>query len=62
MCIRFNFALQEVRVIIPILIYRYQFEKVGTELIEYDVLVSFYARVKRRTSWLKKSKAKGRQK
>ncbi|TAQ85331.1 hypothetical protein B7494_g6339 [Chlorociboria aeruginascens] len=34
MCIGFNFALEEVRVIISMLIYRYQFERVGTDAVE----------------------------
>lgn len=44
--------------IIPILIYRYQFEKVGTELIEYDPPVSFYARVKEEDGLAKEVESK----
>ncbi|TVY82115.1 Cytochrome P450 4F5 [Lachnellula suecica] len=61
MCIGFNFALEEVRVIISMLIYRYQFEKVGNEPMEYDPAFqlvrpnNFYVRAKKRTSWPKKS-------
>ena len=61
MCIGFNFALEEVRVIISMLIYRYQFEKVGQEPVEYDPAfqlirpMNFYVRAKKRTSWPAKS-------
>jgi len=61
MCIGFNFALEEVRVIISMLIYRYQFEKVGNEPVEYDPAFqlvrpnNFFVRAKKRTSWPKKS-------
>ncbi|KUJ08821.1 cytochrome P450 [Mollisia scopiformis] len=62
MCIGFNFALEEVRVIISMLIYRYQFEKVGQDPVDYDPAfqlirpVNFYVRAKKRTSWPGKSK------
>ncbi|KAH7346358.1 cytochrome P450 [Rhexocercosporidium sp. MPI-PUGE-AT-0058] len=62
MCIGFKFALQEVRVIISMLIYRYQFEKVGNEPVDYDPSfqlirpMNFYVRAKKRTSWPEKSK------
>ncbi|KAI9650423.1 hypothetical protein NHQ30_000437 [Ciborinia camelliae] len=65
MCIGFNFALQEVRVILSMLIYRYQFEKMGTEPVEYDPSFqlirpnNFYVRAKRRTTWPEKSKSTG---
>jgi len=61
MCIGFNFALEEVRVIISMLIYRYQFEKVGSDSMEYDPSFqlirpnNFYVRAKKRTSWPQKS-------
>jgi len=32
----FNFALEEMRVIISMLVYRYQFEKVGNDPVQYD--------------------------
>jgi cytochrome P450 len=61
MCIGFNFALEEVRVIISMLIFRYQFEKVGQEPVEYDPAfqlirpMNFYVRAKKRMSWPEKS-------
>lgn len=36
MCIGFNFALQEVKIFLPKLIWRYRFSKDGDETIEYD--------------------------
>ncbi|KAF3046855.1 hypothetical protein E8E12_002713 [Didymella heteroderae] len=36
MCIGFNFALQEIKIFLPKLIYRYKFVKDGDETIEYD--------------------------
>ncbi|KAF8858368.1 hypothetical protein BDZ45DRAFT_743406 [Acephala macrosclerotiorum] len=36
MCIRFNFALEEVRVIVSMLVYRYRIEKVGSDLDEEE--------------------------
>ncbi|KAI9054273.1 hypothetical protein LZ554_001441 [Drepanopeziza brunnea f. sp. 'monogermtubi'] len=62
MCIGFNFALMEVRVIISMLVYRYPLEKVGNDLVEYDPSfqlirpMNFYARAKKRTTWPEKSK------
>ncbi|EMR85284.1 putative cytochrome p450 protein [Botrytis cinerea BcDW1] len=62
MCIGFNFALQEVRVILSMLVYRYEFEKTGNEPVEYDPefqLVrpnNFYVKARRRTRWPEKSK------
>lgn len=62
MCIGFNFALEEVRVIISMLIFRYQFEKVGNDPIEYDPAfqlirpMNFYVRAKKRTTWPEKTK------
>jgi cytochrome P450 len=62
MCIGFNFALEEMRVIISMLIYRYQFEKVGNDPVEYDPAfqlvrpMNFYVRAKKRTTWPEKSK------
>lgn len=64
MCIGFNFALEEVRVIISMLIYRYQFEKVGNDPVYYDPAfqlvrpMNFYVRAKKRTSWPEKSKSR----
>lgn len=57
MCIGFNFALQEVKIFLPKLIYRYKFmpEEVGTT--EYDPMfqlirpVNLYVRAERRVKW-----------
>lgn len=61
--IDFNFAFEEVRFIISMLIYRYQFEKVGSDSVEYDPsfqlvrpMNHFYAKARRRTTWPEKSK------
>ncbi|RSM16688.1 hypothetical protein CDV31_004460 [Fusarium ambrosium] len=36
MCIGFNFALQEIKIFLPKLIYRYRFRKDGSDITEYD--------------------------
>ncbi|PGH18236.1 hypothetical protein AJ79_00575 [Helicocarpus griseus UAMH5409] len=60
-CIGFNFALQEVKILISELVYRYDFEREGLESIEYDPEfqlirpLNFYLRAKRRTEWPEKS-------
>ena len=61
MCIGFNFALQEVKVFLPKLLYRYKFthEQFGT--IEYDPMFqlirpnNLYVRAERRVKWPPKS-------
>ncbi|KAL3424851.1 cytochrome P450 [Phlyctema vagabunda] len=59
MCIGFNFALQEVRVILSMLIYRYEFSKVGDDAVEYDPSfqlirpVNLYVKTKKRTVYPK---------
>ncbi|QSZ35283.1 hypothetical protein DSL72_008152 [Monilinia vaccinii-corymbosi] len=61
MCIGFNFALMEVKVILSMLVYRYKFEKVDSGPVEYDPefqLVrpnNFFVRATRRTSWPEES-------
>ena len=56
-CIGFNFALQEVKIIIPSLVYRYEFSASGEAPVEYDPMyqlirpVNFYVRAKKRTQW-----------
>ncbi|KAI9367731.1 cytochrome P450 [Aspergillus egyptiacus] len=56
-CIGFNVALQEVKVALAELVYRYRFVNASDEAIEYDpdfiVIrpVNFYVRALRRTSW-----------
>lgn len=57
MCVGFNFALQEVKIFLPKLVYRYKFmpEEVGTT--EYDPMfqlirpVNLYVRAERRVKW-----------
>jgi cytochrome P450 len=61
-CIGFNFALGEVKVLLPALVYRYEFSKEGEEAVTYDPEfqlirpMNFYVRAKRRTTWPEKSK------
>lgn len=56
-CIGFNLTLGEVKVLLPELVYRYEFSKDGDEPVQYDpeFLVikplNFYVRAKRRTQW-----------
>ncbi|KFZ25394.1 hypothetical protein V502_00130 [Pseudogymnoascus sp. VKM F-4520 (FW-2644)] len=60
-CIGFNFALQEVRILLSELVYRYEFAREGLEAIEYDPEfqlvrpLNFYIRAKKRTVWPQKS-------
>ncbi|KAG9600738.1 cytochrome P450, partial [Aureobasidium melanogenum] len=64
MCIGFNFALQEVRVILSELIYRYEFTKASEEEVEYDPSfqlirpMNLFVRAKRRTTWPSKKEDK----
>lgn len=59
MCIGFNFALQEVKVFLPKLVYRYRFEKAMMDggPVEYDptfLLIrpnNVYVRAERRVKW-----------
>ncbi|RFU24445.1 hypothetical protein B7463_g11896, partial [Scytalidium lignicola] len=57
MCIGFNFALQEIKVFLPKLIYRYKFVREGDEPIEYDPMFqlirpnNLYVRAERRVKW-----------
>jgi cytochrome P450 len=61
-CIGFNFALGEVKVLLPALVYRYEFSKEGEEAVTYDPEfqlirpMNLYVRARRRTSWPEKSK------
>jgi cytochrome P450 len=56
-CIGFNLALAEIKVVLPELVYRYNFSKQGEEAVEYDpdfILIkpmNFYVRAIRRTEW-----------
>lgn len=60
-CIGFNFALQEVRIFLPKLVYRYHFTKEGDDAIEYDPMfqlirpVNLYVRAQKRMKWPPKS-------
>ena len=56
-CIGFNFALGEVKVLLPALVYRYEFSREGESTIEYDPNyqlirpTNFYVQAKKRTEW-----------
>ncbi|KAB8265005.1 cytochrome P450 [Aspergillus pseudonomiae] len=62
-CIGFNFALGEVKVVLPSLVYRYEFVREGENSIEYDPQyqlirpMNLYIRAKKRTHWPKPSAA-----
>ncbi|KAE8327964.1 cytochrome P450 [Aspergillus sergii] len=62
-CIGFNFALGEVKVVLPSLVYRYEFVREGEASIEYDPQyqlirpLNLYIRAKKRTHWPKPSAA-----
>ncbi|CAI7622662.1 unnamed protein product [Penicillium bialowiezense] len=57
MCIGFNFALQEIKVFLPKLIYRYKFIREGDGPIEYDPMFqlirpnNLYVRAEKRVKW-----------
>ncbi|KAJ5455508.1 cytochrome P450 [Penicillium daleae] len=57
MCIGFNFALQEIKVFLPKLIYRYKFTREGDGPIEYDPMFqlirpnNLFVRAQRRVKW-----------
>ncbi|EAW12886.1 cytochrome P450 [Aspergillus clavatus NRRL 1] len=61
MCIGFNFALQEVKVFLPKLIYKYKFSREGDGPIEYDPMFqlirpnNLYVRAEKRVKWPPKS-------
>ncbi|KAF7166271.1 hypothetical protein CNMCM5623_000028 [Aspergillus felis] len=63
MCIGFNFALQEIKVFLPKLIYRYKFTREGDGPIEYDPMFqlirpnNLYVRAERWVKWPHKSDA-----
>lgn len=56
-CIGFNFALGEVKVLLPALVYRYEFTREGESSVEYDPEyqlirpLNFYVRARKRTTW-----------
>ncbi|KAI4771208.1 putative cytochrome P450 monooxygenase [Aureobasidium sp. EXF-3400] len=60
-CIGFNFALQEVKIFLPKLVYRYKFSKEGDAAVEYDPMfqlirpVNLYVNAERRVKWPPKS-------
>ncbi|GME35025.1 Cytochrome P450 [Neofusicoccum parvum] len=64
MCIGFNFALQEVRIFLPKLVYRYHFSKEGDDAVDYDPMfqlirpVNLYVRAQRRQKWPPRSSEK----
>lgn len=57
MCIGFNFALQEIKVFLPKLVYRYKFTRDGDGPVEYDPMFqlirpnNLYVRAERRVKW-----------
>lgn len=61
MCIGFNFALQEVKIFLPKLIYRYKFLREGDGTVEYDPMFqlirpnNLYVRAEKRVKWPPKS-------
>jgi cytochrome P450 len=61
-CIGFNFALGEVKVLLPELVYRYEFTKEGEEAVTYDPEfqlirpMNLYVWARKRTSWPERSK------
>ncbi|CAG7930960.1 unnamed protein product [Penicillium olsonii] len=61
MCIGFNFALQEVKVFLPKLLFRYKFTKENDGPIDYDPMfqlirpTNLYVRAERRVKWPPKS-------
>ncbi|KAJ5198452.1 Cytochrome monooxygenase alnD [Penicillium cinerascens] len=63
MCIGFNFALQEVKVFLPKLVYRYKFTKENEGAVEYDPMFqlirpnNLYVRAERRVKWPPRTEA-----
>ncbi|KAJ4249790.1 hypothetical protein NW762_012132 [Fusarium torreyae] len=63
MCIGFNFALQEIKIFLPKLIYRYSFSKDGDETVQYDPMFqlirpnNLYVRAEKRTRLPPRSEA-----
>jgi cytochrome P450 len=63
MCVGFNFALQEVKIFLAHLVWRYQWFKEGEAETEYDPYfqlirpVNLYVRTKKRTVYPSKSGA-----
>ena len=63
MCIGFNFALQEVKVFLPKLVYRYKFSKASEASVEYDPMfqlirpTNLYVRAEKRVKWPPRSDA-----
>ncbi|KAH7071375.1 cytochrome P450 [Paraphoma chrysanthemicola] len=64
MCIGFNFALQEIKIFLPKLIWRYKFIKDGDETIEYDPMFqlirpnNLYVRAEKRVKWPPKTEVR----
>ncbi|ORY63878.1 cytochrome P450 monooxygenase [Pseudomassariella vexata] len=63
MCIAFNFALQEVKVFLPKLVYRYKFAMATEGAVEYDPMFqlirpnNLYVRAEKRVKWPPRSDA-----
>ncbi|KAF2820194.1 cytochrome P450 [Ophiobolus disseminans] len=64
MCIGFNFALQEIKIFLPKLIWRYNFVKDGDETIMYDPMFqlirpnNLYVRAEKRVKWLPRTEVR----
>lgn len=62
-CIGYNFALAQTKILLPNLVYRYHWESVSEEPIEYDPEfqvvrpLNLYARAVKRTEWPSKSES-----
>lgn len=56
-CIGYNYALQQIKILLPSLVYRYHWENVSPDTVEYDpefqVIrpLNVYARAIKRTTW-----------
>lgn len=65
MCIGFNFALQEIKIFLPKLIWRYKFTKDGDETIEYDPMFqlirpnNLFVKTEKRQKWPPKTEVRG---
>ncbi|RDW93855.1 cytochrome P450 [Aspergillus mulundensis] len=63
MCIGFSFAIQEVKVFLPKLVYRYHFTREGDGPVEYDPMFqlirpnNLYVRAERRVKWPARSQS-----
>lgn len=67
MCIGFNLALTEVKIFLPKLVLRYEFERATEEPIQYDPYfqpvrpMDLYVRAKKRAKWPEKMPGVGQE-